>query len=232
MSARILIIDDTVQLSRAVEDGLHRDGYSATVVSTGHEALELLSRTSFHLILLDLRLPDVIGLEICKKLREERDHTPIIIVTALRSSADKILGLKTGAEDYLTKSFDIRGLLARIEVQLRNVQVPVSNTSVHEFGEIRVDLRKAEVTRSGKVVDLSAREFTLLRHLIQHPEILCTRDELLDKVWGRDVNLTIRTVDVHIAWLRRKLEISPAHPQYILTVYGLGYKFTGYRQDQ
>ncbi|MGE3345575.1 MAG: response regulator transcription factor, partial [Vicinamibacterales bacterium] len=153
--------------------------------------------------------------------------TPIIMLTARGQVVDKVLGLKLGADDYLTKPFDMMELTARIEVQLRRAAATSAGQTVAQFGNIAVDFRKATVTRDGKVLELSAREFLLLKYFIEHREATLTRDELLNEVWGYHSMPSTRTVDVHVAWLRQKIEPNPRTPQYILTVHGLGYKFVG-----
>ena len=179
------------------------------------------------MILLDVMLPGANGFDICRDLRQRGVTTPIIMLTARGQVVDKVLGLKLGADDYLTKPFDMLELMARIEVQLRRVAAAGAGTKQYTFGDITVDFRKAEVTRNGRQLDLSAREFLLLKYFIEHREATLTRDELLNEVWGYHSMPSTRTVDVHVAWLRQKIEPNPRQPQYVLTVHGMGYKFVG-----
>ncbi len=173
-------------------------------------------------------LPGVSGFDVCRDLRQQGIKTPIIMLTARGQVMDKVLGLKIGADDYLTKPFDMLELLARVEVQLRRASA-LSGTSAAEyrFGDVTVNFRKAEVVRAGTPLELSAREFLLLKYFIEHREATLTRDELLNEVWGYHSMPSTRTVDVHVAWLRQKIEDNPRHPQYVLTVHGMGYKFVG-----
>ncbi len=174
-------------------------------------------------------LPRRNGLDVCRDLRQRGITTPIIMLTARAQVFDKVVGLKIGADDYLTKPFEIIELLARIEALHRRAPVatPALPPEVYQFGVVKIDFRRAEVERDGEAVELSAREFKLLRFLIEHRGDLITRDILLNEVWGYDAMPSTRTVDVHIAGLRQKLEPNPRHPQFILTVHGLGYKFVG-----
>lgn len=229
MKPRILLIEDEPALARALRDRLTSEGYQIETASDGVTGAARGAAEAFDLILLDVMLPGgVSGFDVCRDLRQRKISTPILMLTARGETFDKVLGLKIGADDYLTKPFDMPELLARIEVQLRrgsSASAAFGGAEKHRFGSVDVDFRRAEVTRDGRKIELSAREFSLLRCLIRHRGALCTRDRLLDEVWGHDVNVTPRTVDVHVAWLRQKLEVNPQHPQYILTVYGLGYKF-------
>jgi two-component system, OmpR family, alkaline phosphatase synthesis response regulator PhoP len=227
MKFRILLVEDERGLVIALRDRLKSEGYAVETAPDGITGFERAAKESFDLILLDVMLPGKDGLDVCRDLRQLKITTPILMLTARGQIYDKVLGLKIGADDYLTKPFDMAELLARVEAQLRRnpSQTTSGNTETYRFGTVSVDFRRAEVIRDGRKIELPAREFKLLRYLIQHRGMLCTRNQLLDEVWGCDVNVTTRTVDVHIAWLRQKLEENPPHPQYLLTVYGLGYKF-------
>ena len=183
------------------------------------EELEGLS-----LIILDLMLPKKNGFDVCRDLRKNGNETPILMLTAKGETIDKVLGLKLGADDYLTKPFEIMELLARIEALLRRSNRSVNSDSFG-FGDVEVDFNRAEVLKNSAVVELSAMEFKLLQFLVQNRGNVHSRDELLDAVWGYDAMPTTRTVDVHIAWLRQKLESNPKHPKFIQTVHGMGYKF-------
>jgi len=227
MKSRILLIEDERGLVIALRDRLKSEGYTVETALDGIAGFERAASESFDLILLDVMLPGKGGFDVCRDLRQLKISTPILMLTARGQIYDKVLGLKIGADDYLTKPFDMAELLARVEAQLRrnNSQTTSGNSESYRFGAVSVDFRRAEVVRDGRKIELPAREFKLLRYLIQHRGTLCTRNQLLDEVWGSDVNVSTRTVDVHIAWLRQKLEENPPHPQYLLTVYGLGYKF-------
>jgi two-component system alkaline phosphatase synthesis response regulator PhoP len=171
-------------------------------------------------------LPRGSGFDVCRDLRQRGIRTPIIMLTARGQVIDKVLGLNIGADDYVTKPFEMMELLARVEVQLRRASRGVTaSADTYQFGDIRVDFRRAEAYRGQEVVELSAKEFKLLRYLIEHRGAALSRDELLNEVWGYDAAVSTRTVDVHVAGLRQKLELNQRHPQFILTIHGLGYKF-------
>ena len=227
MKSRILLIEDERGLVITLRDRLKSEGYAVDAVLDGIEGFARASTETFDLIILDVMLPGRGGFDVCRDLRQLKIQTPILMLTARGQIYDKVLGLKIGADDYLTKPLDMAELLARVEAQLRRnkSQTTSSNLESYRFGTVSVDFRRAEIMRDGRKIELPAREFKLLRYLIEHRGALCTRNQLLDEVWGYDVNVTTRTVDVHIAWLRQKLEENPPHPQYLLTVYGLGYKF-------
>ncbi|MGB9604935.1 MAG: response regulator transcription factor, partial [Bryobacteraceae bacterium] len=194
----------------------------------GEQGLAKASAGGFDLIILDVMLPRLSGFEVCRRLRQAGVETPILMLTARSQVVDKVVGLKTGADDYVTKPFDMMELLARIEALLRRAPARTAKPAdSYRFGAVQVDFRRAEVSRDGRPVNLSAREFALLRYLIEHRGAVLSREELLEKVWGYEPGTTTRTVDVHIAWLRQKLEENPKYPQFILTVRGLGYKFAG-----
>ena len=166
-------------------------------------------------------------MDVGRDLRHEGVSTPILMLTARGQVIDKVLGLKLGADDYLTKPFDMMELQARIEALLRRGRAVTTSLDTHVFGKVRVDFRSAEVVRDGERVDLSSLELRLLRYFIEHRGALLTRNELLDKVWGYDATPTTRTVDVHVASLRQKIEANPSQPELIVTVHGMGYKFLG-----
>lgn len=192
------------------------------------EGLNLATRNHFDLIILDLMLPQKSGLDVCRELRQQSFSTPVIMLTARSQTIDKVIGLKIGADDYITKPFEMLELLARVEALLRrNPQNGGAVQAIYQFGSIQVDFRRTEVTRKGVPVLLSAREFQLLKYLIEHRETTLSRNDLLKDVWGYGAFTVTRTVDVHIASLRQKLEEDPKHPRFILTVLGFGYKFVG-----
>jgi Response regulators consisting of a CheY-like receiver domain and a winged-helix DNA-binding domain len=228
MSKRILLIEDEPGLVLTLNDRLSKEGFAVETARDGESGLQRATTESFDVIILDVMLPRKNGFDVCRDLRQQGTQTPVIMLTARGQVVDKVVGLKLGADDYLTKPFEMIELLARIEALLRRAPVAASaSAEVYQFGPVRVDFRKAEVTRDGKPIELSAREFQLLRYFIEHRESAITRDVLLNEVWGYHAMPSTRTVDVHVAWLRQKLEPNSRHPQYILTVHGLGYKFVG-----
>jgi two-component system alkaline phosphatase synthesis response regulator PhoP len=208
-------------------DRLAREGYLVEASADGESGLERAAAEPFDLILLDVMLPRMNGLDVLRELRRRGVETPVIVLTARGQVIDKVVGLKLGADDYVTKPFEMVELLARIEAKLRRAPVPLRLADGYQFGEVRIDFRKAEVTKDGQPLDVSAREFQLLRYFIEHRGATLTREELLNEVWGYNAMPSTRTVDVHVAWLRQKVEPTPKHPQYILTIHGLGYKFAG-----
>jgi len=226
MSSHLLLVEDEPGLVLTLTDRLQSEGYSVDAVSNGNEALERATSGHFDLIILDLMLPGLGGLEVCRQLRQRGFSTPILMLTARTQMADKIAGLKTGADDYLTKPFEMLELLARLEALLRRgPRLTVGGPDFYDLGTLRVDLRRTEALREGKPVPLSAKEFQLLRYLIEHRGRTLGREELLKEVWGYTLAPSTRTVDVHVAWLRQKLEADPKQPKLILTVHGRGYKF-------
>jgi two-component system alkaline phosphatase synthesis response regulator PhoP len=228
MNARILIVEDETALATTLKDRLLKEGYVVSTARDGVSGLDMANTESFELIILDLMLPGQSGLTICQELREHGSNTPILMLTARRQTIDKVIGLRTGADDYLTKPFQMAELLARIDALLRrSVQGIGMAAARHQFGTLRVDLRRAEVSRDGQLIVMSAKEFQLLRYFIEHRSDVLSRDELLREVWGYETTPSSRTVDVHVAGLRQKIEKDPKNPQFILTVVGLGYKFAG-----
>jgi two-component system alkaline phosphatase synthesis response regulator PhoP len=224
---RILLVEDEESLVMTLGDRLRAEGYEIEVAMDGERGHELGRRPDIDLILLDISLPGKNGFDICRDLRQEGVSTPILMLTARGQVIDKVLGLKLGADDYLTKPFDMMELQARIEALMRRGRAVTPHTDAFVFGSVRVDFRSAEVIRDGERLDLSSLEFRLLRYFIEHRGALLTRNELLDKVWGYDATPTTRTVDVHVASLRQKIEANPSQPELIVTVHGMGYKFLG-----
>ena len=209
-------------------DRLIGEGYDVEAATDGDAGLARATTEAFDLILLDGMLPFRDGFDVCRTIRQRGVSTPILMLTARGQVVDRVVGLKLGADDYLVKPFEMVELLARIEALLRRAPVTAqSGADTYGFGDVRVDFRKAEVTRGGETVELSAREFKLLKYFIEHRGATLTRDELLNEVWGYNSMPSTRTVDVHVAWLRQKLEPHARHPQFIQTIHGLGYKFTG-----
>ncbi len=229
MKTRILLIEDEPGLVLTLSDRFRSEGYEVESAGEGGIGIERATTEPFDLIILDLMLPDMSGFDVCRDLRQQQVHIPILMLTARAQVEDKVVGLKLGADDYLTKPFETIELMARIEALLRrSAASPITSaTGSYEFGEVKVDFPSAEVTRDGEPVELSAREFQLLSYLIENRGVVLSRDELLNNVWGYDAMPSTRTVDVHISWLRQKVEANPRHPQFILTVHGLGYKFVG-----
>lgn len=224
---KVLLIEDEEGLIFTLTDRLISEGYKVTSARDGEAGLNLGLNNSFDLIVLDIMLPKKNGFDVCKELRGKGIVTPILMLTAKGETVDKVVGLKLGADDYLTKPFEVIELLARIEALLRRSQNKISNSLENfAFGDVEIDFRRAEVKKGGSLLDLSAMEFKILQYFIEHRGEVLKRDELLDEVWGYDAMPTTRTVDVHIAWLRQKLEENPRYPIYIQTVHGFGYKFT------
>ena len=224
---RLLLVEDEPGLVLTLTDRLTREGYAVDSSADGESGLERASSEGFDLILLDVMLPRLGGFDVLRELRKRNIETPVIMLTARGQVVDKVVGLKLGADDYVTKPFEMVELLARIEAKLRRAPSVPHPAEGHQFGEVRIDFRRAEVTKSGVPLDLSAREFQLLRYFIEHRGATLTREELLNEVWGYNSMPSTRTVDVHVAWLRQKIEPNPRHPQFILTVHGMGYKFAG-----
>ena len=230
MPHRLLLVEDEPGLVMTLSDRLTAEGYDVEEAGDAQTALHSATTGQFDAILLDVMLPGGNGFDICRTLRQRGIHTPILMLTARGQVVDRVVGLKLGADDYLVKPFEMAELLARVEALLRrsHVQPPASGSSEsYRFGDVAVDFRRAEVVKSGQPLDLSAREFKLLRYFVEHRGATLSRDELLNEVWGYNAMPSTRTVDVHVAWLRQKLEDNPRHPQYIQTVHGLGYKFVG-----
>jgi two-component system alkaline phosphatase synthesis response regulator PhoP len=222
------LIEDEQGLIITLTDRLHSEGYEVVSAADGKTGFELAQSENFDLIVLDLMLPKKNGYDVARDLRQKGIHTPILMLTAKGETIDKVLGLKLGADDYLTKPFEVIELLARIEALLRRSPLHANghrDVTAFKFGDVSINFKRAEVLLRDAPVELSAMEFKLLQYLIENRGIVHTRDTLLDAVWGYDAMPTTRTVDVHVAWLRQKLEENPRHPKFIQTVHGLGYKF-------
>jgi two-component system alkaline phosphatase synthesis response regulator PhoP len=229
---RVLVIEDEPGLVMALTQRLSSEGYEIETATDGAQGLALGLNEPFDVIVLDLMLPRKNGFDVCRDLRQRGVNTPVIMLTARGQVVDRVVGLKLGADDYLTKPFAMMELLARIEALLRRTTaspplagVGRSSSDVYQFGAVRVDFRRTMVTRNNNAVNISAREFKLLRYLIEHPGATVSRDELLNEVWGYNSMTTTRTVDVHISSLRQKIEEDPRHPKAIVTIHGFGYKF-------
>ena len=226
MDRRILLVEDESGLRMTLSDRLRTEGYEVDSAADGDSGLQKASSEAFDVILLDVMLPGRSGFDICRDLRQQGIVTPILMLTARGETVEKVLGLKLGADDYLTKPFETMELLARIEALLRRAgRIPRDASAVARFGSVRVDLMRAEITKEGKLINLSAKEFHLLRYFLCHRGETLSREQLLQAVWKYRVTTSSRTVDVHVTWLRQKLEDNPKRPRWILTVQGLGYKF-------
>ncbi len=226
MNERILLIEDEEALLMTLTDRLTSEGYSVEIARNGDEGYEHGTRSTFDLIVLDIQLPKRNGFDVCRDIRQAGVATPILMLTARGQVVDKVVGLKIGADDYMTKPFEMMELTARIEALLRRAPIRAPELdNVQQFGDLRIDLRGTEVSREGRAVPLSAREFQLLRYLVEHRGATISRGELLKEVWGYNAATYTRTVDMHIASLRQKIEDDPKQPQWVVTVPGLGYKF-------
>jgi two-component system, OmpR family, alkaline phosphatase synthesis response regulator PhoP len=225
VNRRILLVEDEPGLVLTLSDRLASEGYEVETAGDGETAVERAGAGGFDLVILDVALPRKNGFDVCRDLRQQGVAVPILMLTARNQTVDKIVGLKIGADDYVTKPFDMMELLARIEALLRRAPATAAPDAPYQFDGVRVDPRGAEVFRDGKPVALSAREFQLLVYLIRHKGEVLSRDKLLHEVWGYTAIPSTRTVDVHVTWLRQKLEANPKEPRHILTVYGFGYKF-------
>jgi DNA-binding response OmpR family regulator len=231
MAKRILIIDDEPMILESVGYNLKQEGYEVISANNGETGLQLAKTETVDLILLDLMLPGINGMDICRILRQSSE-VPIIMVTAKEGEIDRVLGLELGADDYITKPFSMRELIARVRTVLKRMNSkseggtePAKPSQITVIDDIKIDWPGHEVTIKGQPVNLSSKEFELLRILTNHPGQVLTREQLLNLIWGNDFYGDDRTVDVHIRWLREKLENNPSEPKYILTVRGVGYKF-------
>jgi two-component system alkaline phosphatase synthesis response regulator PhoP len=220
---RILIIDDEPSLLFMLTDRLEAEGYAVASERDGDAGLARACTETFDVIILDGMLPGRDGFDVCQTLRQRGIRTPVVMVSARGQIVDRVVGLKLGADDYVTKPFDVSELLARLQALLRRASP--ADLEMFQFGDVGVDFRRAEVRREGASVELTAREFTLLKYFIEHRGATISRDELLSEVWGYNAVPSTRTVDVHVGLLRQKLEPHPRKPRHILTVFGLGYKF-------
>jgi DNA-binding response OmpR family regulator len=224
MSVKLLVVEDEPALRLALSDRLRSEGYEVAVAADGDEGWRRAREEPFDLVVLDVMLPGKSGFDLLRDLRREGVETPVLMLTARGEVLDRVLGLKLGADDYLVKPFETVELLARIEALLRRAQ-PDTEGGSFAFGEVRVDFRRMEVSRDGRPVELSALEFRLLRYFVEHRGEVLGRERLLDEVWGYDADVYSRTVDQHVATLRRKLEADSRRPRHVVTVHGAGYKF-------
>ena len=223
--SKILIIEDEPNMVIGIRDSLEFEDFQVIVAQDGEEGLNKALKDKPDVILLDVMLPVMSGLDVCRTLRNKGIEIPIIMLTARSQEIDKVLGLEIGADDYVTKPFSIRELLARIRAHLRRATKQIVNVENISFGNIELDFKKYRARKNGKELELSAREFDILRYLIRRQGEIVTRDQLLDEVWGYNNNPISRTIDNHIVKLRQKIEDNPSEPQHIITVHRLGYRF-------
>jgi len=227
MSSRILLIEDEPGLVLTLTDLLEAEQYTVETATDGPTGLVKALSAPFDVIILDVMLPGKNGFDVCREIRSRGSDVAILMLTAKTQIVDRVVGLKLGADDYLTKPFDPSELLARVEALLRRVRKENLSAVVrYRFGDVEIDFEKAEALKGGEPVNLAGKELLLLRYLINHRGKVLSRDELLQEVWEYQPDVSTRTVDVHIAWLRQKLENNPQFPKHILTVRGSGYRFT------
>jgi two-component system alkaline phosphatase synthesis response regulator PhoP len=222
---RILIVEDEPAMVSGLRDNFEFEGYEVITAADGLEGLGRALKDSPDLVVLDVMMPRMSGLDVCKQLKVKKPALPIIMLTARGQEVDKVVGLELGADDYVTKPFSIRELLARVKAVLRRAQGAAKDQESYSFGDVEVNVRSCRVIRGGRPVEFSAKEFELLKYFLSHPGETVTRDRLLEDVWGYERYPTTRTVDAHIVRLRQKLEPKPEEPRFILTVHGMGYKF-------
>jgi len=224
---RILIVEDEPAMVQGLRDNFEYEGYEVISAADGADGLNRAIADQPDLVVLDVMMPKMSGLDVCKQLKARKPSLPIIMLTARGQEIDKVVGLELGADDYVTKPFSIRELMARVKAVLRRVSPQAVGGEVYRFNDVEVNVRSNEVLRGGQPVELSSKEFALLAYFVAHPAETLTRDRLLDAVWGYENYPTTRTVDAHIVHLRQKLEPNPEEPRFILTVHGSGYKFVG-----
>ncbi len=227
MTTRILIVEDEPAMVAGLRDNFEYEGYEVISANDGVEGLGLAIKENPDLVVLDVMMPRMSGLDVCKQLKARRPALPIIMLTARGQEIDKVVGLELGADDYVTKPFSIRELMARVKAVLRRASPPPTTPEVYRFGDVEVNVRSNDVRRAGAQVELSSKEFALLAYFVAHPAETLSRDRLLDAVWGYENYPNTRTVDTHILHLRQKLEPNPEEPRLFLTVHGSGYKFVG-----
>ena len=224
---KILIIEDEESILMALEDDLRIEGYQVSSAKDGLKGFNMAKEQGYDLIILDIMLPEMNGFEICKQLRQTGITTPILILSAKCQEVDKVLGLELGADDYVTKPFSPRELLARVNALFRRVKQTQQGIDQYRFGDVVIDFKKYEAEKGGNPIYLTVLEFAILHFLIKNKDQVVSRDSILDKVWGDSVYVYPRTVDTHIVHLRKKIEDDPENPKYIIGVRGIGYKFKG-----
>ena len=229
MTHKLLIVEDNADIAKLIQLHVRDIDCEADIAADGRQAIELHARNKYKLVILDLMLPEVDGLEVCRQLRNGEAYIPILMLTSKSSELDRVLGLEVGADDYITKPFSIPELLARIKAQFRRMEAMQSDNSAAasniSFGDLAIDTAKRRVLINGSEISLTAREFDLLLHFVTHPGLVYTRTQLLEQVWGYHYEGYEHTVNSHINRLRAKIEKDPANPEYILTVWGVGYRF-------
>ncbi len=236
MAEKILVVEDEVSLQETLAYNLTKQGYEVETVGDGSAALEVARRLKPDLILLDIMLPGMDGFEVCRILRNEMS-TPVLMLTARDDEIDRVVGLEVGADDYLTKPFSMRELIARVKAMLRRVRIireevnathsEIADRMIYDFGNLRIDVGRREVRRDDQIIHIKPKEYELLFYLAKHKNQVLSRDQILESVWGWDYVGDSRTVDVHVRWLREKVEKDPGNPQRIITVRGAGYRFEG-----
>lgn len=224
---KVLIVEDDQAMAVALSDGFTYEGFGVQLARDGATGLALAAEKEVDLVILDVMLPQMSGLDVCRQLRNDGNGTPIIMLTARGQEIDKVLGLKTGADDYVTKPFSFLELMARVEAVLRRTSKPAEAIEQLRFGDIEMCFKNFEARKAGRSIELSPREFKIIKYFVEHRGEVVTRDQLLDAVWGYDSLPLTRTVDMHIAKLRQKIEDMPSDPRYLITIHRVGYKFTG-----
>jgi len=227
MPKKILIIEDDPGILLSLKDEFESEGYTVSTAEDGEKGLEIAKQQRPDLIILDIMLPVLDGYEVCKRLRMEGDTTPIIMLTVKDKEIDRVLGLELGADDYVTKPFSLRELMARVKAVLRRTEERVKDLATYSFAQIELDFKKYEAKKKGKKLELTPLEFQMMKLFIQKKEQVLSRDDFLDKIWGEDNTfVSFRTVDSHIANIRKKIENDPSNPKHIISIRGVGYKFT------
>ena len=224
---KVLIVEDDQAMAVALRDGFTYEGYAVHVARDGAAGLRMAEERSHDLLILDVMLPRMSGLDVCRQLRGSGNDTPIIMLTARGQEIDKVLGLKTGADDYVTKPFSFLELMARVEAVLRRTSKSTESVEHVSFGDVEMNFKTFEASKGGRALELSPREFKMMKYFAEHRGEVVTRDQLLDHVWGYEGLPLTRTVDMHIAKLRQKIEDTPSDPRHVITVHRVGYKFTG-----
>jgi DNA-binding response OmpR family regulator len=226
MAKRVLIIEDEPGILLSLKDEFESESYAAFTAEDGEKGYKLVKQVKPDLVILDIMLPIMDGYEVCKKLRMEGDTTPIIMLTVKDKEIDRVLGLELGADDYVTKPFSLRELMARARAVLRRTEERAKDLTEYKFGQVELDFKKYEAKKKGKKLELTPLEFQMLKVFIRKKGEVVTRDDFLDKVWGEDnVSVSFRTIDSHVANIRKKIEGDPSNPKHILSIRGVGYKF-------
>ena len=226
MPKKILIIEDDPGILLSLKDEFESQGYEVSAAEDGEKGFKMAKQQKPELIILDIMLPVIDGYEVCKRLRMEGDTTPIIMLTVKDKEIDRVLGLELGGDDYVTKPFSLREIMARVKAVLRRTEERVKDLATYSFGQVELDFKKYEAKKKGKKLELTPLEFLMLKLFIQRKEQVLSRDDFLDKIWGEDnMCVSFRTVDSHIANIRKKIEDDPSNPKHIISIRGVGYKF-------